>query len=433
MKSTGISNPALPPVPPPAGLPPALFNQLAWTDLAALWPTLGVPARRHLARSAGRMLHALWSSREDLVLVPPETWSIDPEPVPRLVPPTRGRAHLPLNLTASHAEETLADWYEAGRSFTSASDRLAFARAFFDLEVIDRHGWRQALRSIHGLAARSARQLARRLQSARRAEHAEGAGAAGVWLDSSLSPDDVLAEVQRAESGPGRQVIKAGPSHILFRCRLFGRDTLVKRYGLTGPATRARYWFRLSRARRAWTAAATLRDLGLATPEPLGYVEVGCGRAPATSYFITEFLPDALSVRAWVKLRYRALDDTARRNFRRLLSRFLLDLHRSGIYHADTKALNMLIEEAPDGSVRLLWIDMDGVQPGHRPTRYQVLRNLVQLNGSVRSWVPEEDRLDFLRRIAGDFPWLRDPRIVTYLRRWTERRLRKEIRTRCGP
>jgi hypothetical protein len=433
MKSTGISALAAPPDLPAATLPPALLNRLSWTELAGIWPTLARSTRRRLARAAGRMLHALWVSREDLARVPPETWQWEPAPSPRLVPPELGRARLPLRLTAADAEETLADWYEASRSFAATAEQIAFTRGFFDLEVLDRHGRRHAWNTIRRVAARQARRRARQLEQRRRREHRPGAAAAGVWIDPSVSPDDLLVEVQRALQDPGRVVIKEGPGHRILRARVFGHDVLLKCYERSGAAERAKYWFRRSRARRAWCAASVMRDLDLPTPEPLGYVEAGVRRAPAACYFMTAFLPSARSVRAWVKECYRDLNPPARAAFRRQLAAFLLDLPRAGIYHADTKALNLLIDPTVEGAPRLWWIDMDGVQPGHRPTRYQVLRNLVQLNGSIRSWVPEDERLDFLRRIGAEYPWLRRPGVVPRLRRWTERRLRKEIRTRCGP
>lgn len=433
MKSTGISAAADAGQAGASTVPPSLLNRLGWMELASHWETLGPALRRRIASGTGRMLHALWTSREDLARVPPETWLWVPPPVGRLVPPDEGRARLPLALTASHAEEILADWSEASRAFVAPRDRIAFVRAFFDLEVADRHALRHALRNVSELGQRQARRRARRLFRNRLAQHRTGLNAAAVWCDSSVTPDALLAEVRRAEASPETVTIKQGASHTLFRARVFGRDALIKRYALTGAANRAKYWFRPSRARRAWAAAATLGDLDLPTPEPFGYVEAGIGRAAAQSYLVTEFRPRAVSVRAWVKTRYRSLDPDNRRAFRRELAAFLLSLHHRGVYHADTKALNMLIEEDDAGARRLCWIDVDGVQPGRAATRRDVLRNLVQLNGSVRSWVPEDERLDFLRRLAPEFPWLRHPNVAVRLQRWTERRLRKEIRTRCGP
>ena len=103
------------------------------------------------------------------------------------------------------------------------------------------------------------------------------------------------------------------------------------------------------------------------------------------------------------------------------------------MYHADTKTLNMLATQDEAGAYRLWWIDLDAARPGHIASRREILRNLVQLNGSVRSWIPEEDRLAFLRDLAWDYPWLRHRDVPGRLRAWTERRLRKEILTRCGP
>lgn len=191
--------------------------------------------------------------------------------------------------------------------------------------------------------------------------------------------------------------------------------------------------FRPSRARRALAAALTMRELGLPVVETLGYLESATAIAPFTSCLIMRFIPDAITFREWIKRNHRALAKEQWTAWRVKLRELWLDLERHGIYHDDTKALNILVQTPTTGAPRFCWIDPESVRPGHRPTKRQILRNLVQLNGSLRSWVPEEERLAFLREVAETHPWLQAPAIEEKIRRWTRERLLNEIRTRCGP
>src|SRR5690606_17473581 len=109
--------------------------------------------------------------------------------------------------------------------------------------------------------------------------------------------------------------------------------------------------------------------------------------------------------------------------WRETLREFWLDLERRGIYHDDTKTLNILVQTPADAPMKLWWIDPESVHPGHRPGRRQILRNLVQLNGSLRTWVPDEQRLLFLKEIAQVHPWLRVPSVEQKIRDWTRKRL----------
>jgi hypothetical protein len=118
---------------------------------------------------------------------------------------------------------------------------------------------------------------------------------------------------------------------------------------------------------------------------------------------------------------------------RRELLDFYLTPYSAAFYHDDTKALNILLDPAAPPGQRLWWIDVEGVIAGGRLTRYRMLRNLAQLNGSLRSWVPERERLAFLRGVAWHFPWLHEPRVAERLRAWTRRRLLREVQRICGP
>ena len=247
----------------------------------------------------------------------------------------------------------------------------------------------------------------------------------GTWKsDSSISIAELTNAIDQAEKAPGIEVIKSENKIRVLRAHLLGHDALIKRYDLIDIGDRLKYLFRVSRARRAWAAANTLTHLGIPTPEPLGFLEIRSGPFVARSYFITAFLSDARSARKWIRPWLSTKPPEFRERFRTEILNLLLDLYRNGIYHGDTKSANMLLRspEEPDRRA-FFWIDLECVKFGVRPTRRQIVRNLVQLNGSLGSKVSEEDRLAFLHDMSQFYPWLARPGIVKKIRAWTRRRL----------
>lgn len=242
-----------------------------------------------------------------------------------------------------------------------------------------------------------------------------------------VGPDFSQRAIQ-ALAHPGK-VLKRAKTQCVLRGAGEDARLLFKFYTDRGLCAR----FRCSRARRAFAAAQTMRDLGLPMPEPLGYIEHSTAIAPFTSCLVMQFLSDAITVRQWLRENHHALTKSDWNSLRARIRELWLDLGRHGIYHDDTKTLNILLQPAADKEPRLYWIDPESVHPGKRPAKRQILRNLVQLNGSVRTWVPEEERLLFLREVAEVHPWLNAPSVEQKIRRWTRARLLNEIKTRCGP
>ncbi len=420
MKSTDISSHTASVSPP----------TLDWAGLRLVWPSWSPAQRRHLARQAGRRLHTLWAGREDLSRLPPARWlfQMAPDGTPDLQPPDHLRHALPLRLPVHQVCEALALWHASVTDLASRREQVAFARAFFQNEVMDEQAWRHALSTVATLARQDAAHLARTLYrqyfQQRRVE-----GDLAGWIQA---PGGSLAELRdqllRAEQDPATVWIKRRLPTRLFLMSLFGRTVVVKRHDVRTDWERLRYRFRASRARRSCAAGLTVRDLGLPTPEPLAYLEV----SRTCSYIVHEWLPEVVSVRAWVRQHYRQWSAAEWAQARRELLQFFVTPYTRGFYHDDTKALNILLDPAAPVGQRLWWIDVEGVIPGGRLTRYRVLRNLAQLNGSLRAWVPESERLAFLHGVGWHFSWLHEPRVAERLRAWTRRRLLREVRRECG-
>ncbi len=269
----------------------------------------------------------------------------------------------------------------------------------------------------------------------RKAPRRAGAALAGYWDAAPDDPPDrLLRAIQEAEQAPGTKIVKKNRGISVMRTSLLGFDVIIKRYDLHGFCTKLRYFFpHPSRARRSWATGHTFLKIGIPTPAPLGFLEIYRMGVPVRSYTITAFVADAGPAKKWLKRYFDKQSPEVREAVRRDLLDHLLELYRKGVYHKDTKTANLLLRAPADSSRRAFyWIDLECVRFGLRITRHRIIRNLVQLNGSLGSRVPDEDRMEFLRDLSVDYPWVLRPSVIRRIRTWTQRRVQKELRLWCG-
>ncbi len=268
----------------------------------------------------------------------------------------------------------------------------------------------------------------RHLAASAPSRRAGGGAWNGLWAADPGLPAARLAErITALEANPATTILKQDPGSCVLRGTLLGADALVKRFDLRRGRSRLSYLARPSKARRFWAAARTFQDLGLPTPAPLGFLEEYRAGVPARSYIVTAFLPDAVQARQWIGADYIRLPEVERAAARGRLRDLLLAMYRQGAYHRDTKMENLLAQPGADPArPALSWIDLECVRCGRPPGRNGILRNLVQINGSLAPQVSEADRCAFLQDLAAVYPWLRDPAVARQILRWTGRRLYQE-------
>lgn len=248
------------------------------------------------------------------------------------------------------------------------------------------------------------------------------------WIpDANVKPEHLLALVNDAENAPGSTTIKEDRRTKVMRTRLLGYDVIIKQYRLTTFSERIKYLFRCSPARRFWAASRTMQAFCIPTPQPLGLIEIHCGGVPVQSRIISACLNESLTVRQWFETGAGALPADQKEMFADQLSTLLQSLYACGLYHRDTKCENILITHPYDPAQRTLhWIDLECVQCKAHPSRHDIIRNLVQLNGSICHVVSKEDRMIFLSRMARIYPWVIREDAVLRIQNWTYRRLEKE-------
>ena len=254
----------------------------------------------------------------------------------------------------------------------------------------------------------------------------------GIWMAYDISPKDLYSAVHSLENTPKR-ILKSSHINRVLVGELLGESVILKRYDLPRLRHQFKYVMRPSRGRRAWASALTLKTFEIPTTPCLGFFECRT-KLPNTSYVVFRFEPDVVSARKWIKAWLHQRPDEFRTGFGNDLTHSLLALYRLGIYHADTKSSNILVRAPEDPEKReFLWIDLECVQFDVSLSRRKVMRNLVQLNGSIGAKLSDRDRLEFLHGLSEMFPWVQDPHVAERIRTWTHERLKREQTGQCGP
>lgn len=403
--------------------------------LATQWSAHPSSLRQDLLTAAAAAVRQAWRDGFDVTEVPLALLRFDTStnpPIARLPPmPAPDRLLRPHPGTLRNAA---ARWLEEVFAFAPPEDARLFARSVFAGQPEDQAAFhcRRAEASARASRAHRVAEVYRRHLAQGGPAPAQGLRA--YWEDDPLaSPLDLMADIQAAESALSARVIKTGPAIQSTRTLLRGRDVLIKRFSLSHGWSRLKYRYRPSRARRAWAAASTLRDCRIDTPTPLGFLEVVEHSTPIVSYAITEWIADADTAYRWVKQVYSRGTPEVRATARAELLCALQRLYGVGLYHNDTKLMNLLVRGGSEAPRRWLWIDLESLGTGCRIGRRQLLRNLVQLNGSARHWVPEADRMDFLCRMADAYPVLKSPGVADLIRKRSHRRLVRERTGRTPP
>lgn len=273
------------------------------------------------------------------------------------------------------------------------------------------------------------------LRMGRRSVDHAGQRLCGWWAPRpDWSPGDLFARVEAARTRPEARTLKATPTVQVVRSSMDGREVLIKRYLLPTLRWRMKYAGRVSRARRAWASAQAVAAAGIATPEPLGFLEIRGRLWPRESVYLCAFETQAPDLRSWLERSYAGWTDARRDALAEELRVFLRRFFGHGVTHPDLKASNILVRDPDDDARRTLMI-IDLEAGACRPVRIRrdLVRNLVQLNGAVCHVVPRDRRCAFLSALAVDHPWLTNPRTVATLDAWTRRRLGREYRGRATP
>jgi hypothetical protein len=227
--------------------------------------------------------------------------------------------------------------------------------------------------------------------------------------------------------GTGFRQLKQTPRSIAGFIEINGQRCFIKRVQegsfLKGLIARLRG----SRATRILRGERMLRAAGFACPHPLLAVEERTYGAVLASWVVSEALPDARVMSAFI------LGDG--RNFYRrqwlasITARKIRRLHDAGLYTLDMQETNLILEAAGD-EVRIYFLDLEDFRIAWHVGWKRRLRNLVQLDRSIGRFASRSRRLRFLYSYLGDKPPHAEAR--TLIQRILEEKLRLDRRKRNG-
>lgn len=223
--------------------------------------------------------------------------------------------------------------------------------------------------------------------------------AAGRYPEAILKKPDILfldsnTTIIKESHTTSSLVSNPGSQHAGF---------YLKRFNYKG------FWYivknlcRSSRAKKVWQAANSLIIRGVATPRPLLYLEKRICRVLLNSYFLTEPVPNAMTLQTYVDRNITTALLKEKNAMIRLLALTIRNMHLRGIQHGDLKANNILIQVQPQDTIKIFFIDLDAVRTKNEIGLQEKVRDLGRLNCSFlhTGRISRTHRLRFLKYYLG--------------------------------
>jgi tRNA A-37 threonylcarbamoyl transferase component Bud32 len=370
----------------------------------------------------------------------PKLFVIDLHSVSRRARPSEGArwfdlaklAHSMMSCSTAAERERLCRVYEetGGPSGTRVTDLLSCGALSAELEP-------QLARMERARAkSRTARAMTRSSKFA--VSRADGLVVHHLRTVPPEALPPLLAAHRATLSRRGQGVLKDAKRSALTRQTIdvagVRRSVIVKEFRCGSVVERMKNAVRRSRAVASWLAGNGLLVRRFGAAEPLALVLRGRGFAQREAYVVMEDLGEDARADLVALARYAgALDSAGRREKRAMVlavARLFRDLHAAGVYHGDLKAVNLFVQESPEGP-RVVLADYDRVVFDREVSMRRRVKNLAQLSASVAVCISLADRLRFFREYAAD-----DPERLAAWKKWFRRvteECRRKIVVRMEP
>jgi tRNA A-37 threonylcarbamoyl transferase component Bud32 len=138
--------------------------------------------------------------------------------------------------------------------------------------------------------------------------------------------------------------------------RTAGLPVVMKQFGWRSAIHKLARPLTGSKAIRSFRIAMTLREAGVATPRPLIAWDRKGRRTVLESYYITEEIPDAITLRQILKS--PGVFETEKSALLTELARLVRGMHDAGVLHRDLTIGNFLVAPKPVDGNRIFIIDL---------------------------------------------------------------------------
>jgi serine/threonine protein kinase len=178
----------------------------------------------------------------------------------------------------------------------------------------------------------------------------------------------------------------------------------VKGYRFMGSLYALKNILRKSRAMKSWIAGNSLMVRGVSTPMPQAILERKWGPLVLESFLITEWISGTTELNDYISGLHNekpiAIGKKRKTDFIYSLARTIRKLHAMGVYHADLKSNNILVQESGDAAWTFYFVDLDRVKFRRFLSFRERANNLAQINASVSELMSVKDRLKFFHLYA---------------------------------
>lgn len=325
------------------------------------------------------------------------------------------RASLRPTLALKNRIKSLAQFNMFASISLSAGERLLFFNSYFGGDEL----WKNEKRTLLTLIDKRTRIMRWRLWRSREArclynnkyfmrlrfENLSGFARREEWK-GEIAQLLLARDMAKAGASP----VKDSRSKSLWEKEVViqgaPRTLFIKHYRGKRGWQAIKYLCRRSQAIRSWAGAYAIQIRNVNAVNAIAALEERRAmHLLGDAYLLTDKIPSVENLAdALAKLAGPSPGvQPARRELLRSLAIFFRRIHSLGIYHGDMKATNILVGKDGHGRRAFYLTDLDFVRTKLDLSRRNVLRNLAQLNGSIRnlSHAGVEDRLYFLKAYLG--------------------------------
>jgi tRNA A-37 threonylcarbamoyl transferase component Bud32 len=184
-------------------------------------------------------------------------------------------------------------------------------------------------------------------------------GAARGVCIPELEPhlDFFVREFHRWSAAQPVKIFLERPNRVFsVKLPIEDRAVVVKEFGWRSAIHKLARPLTGSKAVRSFRIAMSLREAGLATPRPLIAWDRKGGGTAFESYYISEEIPDAVTLRQILKS--PGMIESERGTLLTELARLGRGMHDAGIFHRDLTISNFLVAPKPVDGKRIFIIDL---------------------------------------------------------------------------